>query len=245
MNKVYLLLCNRIHRKSYVFFQEADFAAAPLYVTKQREEVVDFSEPFLTVQATILLSKYHEYPDITSAIDLLFQDEIEFGTLNTGVIINAFRHTNSSVYRQIWKVMKNSRPSVFTRSNIEGLDRVRAGQYAFILPTTIGQYISKQTHCDLKTVDRFLMNRHFALATAKDSGLVNIMELISKHLRLLKRRGKLDKIYKKWWIDQNNCGMIKRSSVIGQNQEILPSKASSPPVIADFIMMFVLFVSFY
>ena len=64
-------------------FQRADIAAAPLYITEYREKVVDFSMPFMEVEATLLLRKPPSgVPNpITSYTDLLNQSEIKYGTL--------------------------------------------------------------------------------------------------------------------------------------------------------------------
>ena len=67
--------------------QEADVAAAPLYVTDQREDVVDFSIPFIDVQAAILLKKppTGSTARIRFAGDLLKHPSMTYGTLNTGI----------------------------------------------------------------------------------------------------------------------------------------------------------------
>ena len=61
------------------------------------------------------------------------------GTLNKGIIVHAFKHTNDSDYKHIFQNMKDFSPSVFTDSNLEGIERARAGGYAFIIPSTIGE----------------------------------------------------------------------------------------------------------
>lgn len=40
-----------------VFLQKVDLVAAPLFVTRYRRRVVDFTRPFMTVGATILIRK--------------------------------------------------------------------------------------------------------------------------------------------------------------------------------------------
>lgn len=41
----------------YFCFQEADLAAAPLTITMEREEVVDFSKPFMNTGISIMIKK--------------------------------------------------------------------------------------------------------------------------------------------------------------------------------------------
>ena len=45
--------------------QEADIAAAPVFITAQREKAVDFTRPFLRVTPTVLIRKAH-HADIST-----------------------------------------------------------------------------------------------------------------------------------------------------------------------------------
>lgn len=179
-------------------------AAAPLFITEQRLQVVDFSEPFINVQGTILLRKPLNggKPYITSARDLINQSEIKYGTLNTGLVLWSFRNTNNSVYRLMWRKMNRFEPTTYTTTNEHGIERVRHEKYAFVIPSTIGEYVSERLPCDLITVDRFLMDRGYGLAAKKDS---QIMPRFTQTLRQLKREGFLDKLYEKWWYQRSDC----------------------------------------
>lgn len=191
-------------------FQEADIAAAPLYITDHRSEVIDFTRPFLNVEATMLMRRppTGQENQIAASSDLLNQNNFLYGTLNAGVIIRAFRTSNDSVYRAIWRKMRKFKPSVFTNTNEEGIDRARKGDYVFIIPSTIGDYIIKRAPCDLITVDRFLMRRSYGLAVQKGSAL---LPRLNKILSLLELNGFLHHLYKKWWSDHNECNGVKTS----------------------------------
>lgn len=191
-------------------------AAAPMYITKHRAEAVDFTHPFLTVEATILLRRPrpgHE-THIKSAYDLINQSEYIFGTLNTGVIIRALRTSNDTLQKLLWQKMRSFHPAVFTKSNEEGINRVRRDRYAYILPSVIGDYIKERMPCDLVTVDRFLMERGYGMAVQKGSGL---LPKLNHALELLKKGGYLEQIYKKWWIKTGECNGIKSSKMYSLN----------------------------
>ena len=119
-------------------------AAAPMYSTVHRARVVDFTEPFMEVTATLLLRKPPKGRElkIKSARDLLTQSEIQYGTLDTGVIIGAFKSTNDTVWRMLWRNMQRFDPTVFTETNEDGIEKVRQEKYAYVIPSTIGDYIS-------------------------------------------------------------------------------------------------------
>lgn len=161
--------------------QEADVVAAPLYVTDQRQEVVDFAVPFLVVEAAVLLRRLpgvgnEAVARARTVADLLAlpPDVVRFGTLNAGLIIRSLRTSNSSLHRELFARMRNqqqqhprsssfSSPSTsttsgFTTSNEDGIDRVRVGtdagaEYAFVLPRPIADYVARRRPCgDLRVV---------------------------------------------------------------------------------------------
>ncbi|ELT90099.1 hypothetical protein CAPTEDRAFT_147793 [Capitella teleta] len=189
----------------------ADFGAAPLHITNRRKQVVDFSEPFMTVHATLLFRKPPQGAaalHIRSIHDLTRQREIAYGTLDHGLIIRAFRNTNDSTLVKMWRKMNQDR-SLLTRSNEDGVERVRTEKYAFILPDTIGEYLSLRPPCDLMTVDHFLINEHYALALPKDSRYKNQLNI---GLRRLQATGALARLRHKWWQGQDECQMTAHTS---------------------------------
>lgn len=202
-------------------------------MTSQRSKVVGFTDPYMSVYATVLVRKSFEasHPSMRSLKDLLAlstQGQLTIGTLNRGVLVRAFKRTNVSLYRMVWKQMQRSRPSVFTKSNEEGVSRIRSisfergglsassssassssssssplSSYAFILPSPIGEYISLQQPCDLNTVGKFLIQKGYCLAVAKDN--VALRQRLNTGLRLLQETGFLDALYRKWWHERNEC----------------------------------------
>ena len=165
-------------------------AAAPMYSTKHRAKVIDFTDSFMDVAATLLLRKPPTATElkIKSARDLLSQSEIKYGTLDTGVIIRAFKSTNDTIYHMLWRNMQRFEPNVFTETNEAGIERVRKEKYAFIIPSTIGEYISMRLPCDLVTMDRFLMKRGYSLSVQQGSPL---LQDINRALYILNETGEL------------------------------------------------------
>ncbi len=187
---------------------------------------MDFSLPFLSVQATVLLRRtpIGQPAKITHVTDLLNQSEIKFGTLNTGILLWSLRNTNDSALKLLYRQMIRFYPSVFTGSNEEGIARVREEKYAYILPSTIGDYIAQNTPCDLRTVGRFLMNRSFGLVVEKRSPLLPIL---NNALRKLRENGFLERTYRKWWVERSGCE-IKSSSMLSANRSPLHHPVSLP-----------------
>ncbi|KAK2145084.1 hypothetical protein LSH36_704g02042, partial [Paralvinella palmiformis] len=196
--------------------QEADIAAAPMYKTEERQQVVDFSIPFLNVQATLLVRKPPTGGklNITSVEDLLDQNEFKYGTLNRGIIVRAFGNTNSTILKTIWGNMLTFKPSVFTSSNREGILRVRRTKFIFIIPHTIGDYMSIKEPCDLVTIDRFLLDDGYCLAVVKGSDLLTQFNLA---IQMLRHNGLLDDLYRTWWLARSKCDHIESNQIYGSS----------------------------
>lgn len=183
-----------------------------MFITQHRSRVVDFTRHFLTVQATMLVRKPPRgvVSKISRARDLINQSEIKYGTIDTGIIIRAFRRTNETLYRMMWRNIHRFEPSAFTKTNEEGINRVRKEKYVFILPHTIGEYVSRRYPCDLMTVDRFLMHKGYGLAVTKGSPL---LPQINRALTTLINNGYVDRLYKKWWYERNDCKGAQSSKI--------------------------------
>jgi hypothetical protein len=197
--------------------QQADLAVAPIFPTTNRLKVVAFTQHFLDVEATILLRKPPPGapPTIRRAADLLEQSEIQYGLWDTGILIRAFRRSNHTLYKILWRNIQRFTPNAFTESTRQGIERVRHDKYAFIIPHPIGEYVAQQYPCDLMTVDRFLLKKGYALAVAKGSPLLS--KLNQQALNALRRSHYLQQLYQKWWYDNNECGGIQSSKMYSSN----------------------------
>lgn len=68
-----------------------------------------------------------------------------------------FQDSNFSTYQKMWSTMESARPSVFTSSNVEGVERVQKaqGMYAFLMESTSIEYVIER-NCDLQQVGGLL-----------------------------------------------------------------------------------------
>ena len=160
--------------------------------------------------------KFHALdPPLRTAPDLLTQNYFRYGTLNYGFIAHAFSTTNNSALRQIWSNMLTSEDPVFTSTNAEGLERVRRENYIYILPSTIASYVASRPPCDLVSTDKFLLQKHFALALQKNSLL---LDDVNWALSQLEATGALNRLYNKWWHSNSTCPVtndVVSSHVVG------------------------------
>uniref|UniRef100_A0A672ST67 Glutamate receptor 1-like n=1 Tax=Sinocyclocheilus grahami TaxID=75366 RepID=A0A672ST67_SINGR len=152
---------------------------------------------FLTVERMV--------SPIESAEDLAKQTEIAYGTLDGGSTKEFFRRSKIAVFEKMWSYMKSTEPSVFVKTTDEGVVRVRKskGKYAYLLESTMNEYIEQRKPCDTMKVGGNLDSKGYGVATPKGSAL-----RIPVNLAVLKlnEQAVLDKLKNKWWYDKGECG---------------------------------------
>ncbi|XP_040903573.1 glutamate receptor 1a isoform X7 [Toxotes jaculatrix] len=152
---------------------------------------------FLTVERMV--------SPIESAEDLAKQTEIAYGTLDAGSTKEFFRRSKIAVFEKMWSYMKAADPSVFVKTTDEGVMRVRKskGKYAYLLESTMNEYIEQRKPCDTMKVGGNLDSKGYGIATPKGSPLRNPVNLA---VLKLNEQGLLDKLKNKWWYDKGECG---------------------------------------
>uniref|UniRef100_A0A670K5N8 Glutamate receptor n=1 Tax=Podarcis muralis TaxID=64176 RepID=A0A670K5N8_PODMU len=152
---------------------------------------------FLTVERMV--------SPIESAEDLAKQTEIAYGTLDSGSTKEFFRRSKIAVYEKMWSYMKSAEPSVFAKTTADGVARVRKskGKFAFLLESTMNEYIEQRKPCDTMKVGGNLDSKGYGVATPKGSALRTPVNLA---VLKLSEQGILDKLKNKWWYDKGECG---------------------------------------
>uniref|UniRef100_A0A8C1P8P1 Glutamate receptor n=1 Tax=Cyprinus carpio TaxID=7962 RepID=A0A8C1P8P1_CYPCA len=151
---------------------------------------------FLTVERMV--------SPIESAEDLAKQTEIAYGTLDAGSTKEFFRRSKIALFDKMWQYMKSAEPSVFVKNTVEGVLRVRKskGKYAYLLESTMNEYIEQRKPCDTMKVGGNLDSKGYGIATPKGSALRNAVNLA---VLKLNEQGLLDKLKNKWWYDKGEC----------------------------------------
>uniref|UniRef100_A0A8C7Y293 Glutamate receptor, ionotropic, AMPA 2b n=1 Tax=Oryzias sinensis TaxID=183150 RepID=A0A8C7Y293_9TELE len=152
---------------------------------------------FLTVERMV--------SPIESAEDLAKQTEIAYGTLDSGSTKEFFRRSKIALFDKMWTYMRSAEPSVFVKTTAEGVQRVRKskGKYAYLLESTMNEYIEQRKPCDTMKVGGNLDSKGYGIATPKGSSLRNAVNLA---VLKLNEQGLLDKLKNKWWYDKGECG---------------------------------------
>ncbi|XP_023184723.1 glutamate receptor 3-like isoform X3 [Xiphophorus maculatus] len=162
---------------------------------------------FLTVERMV--------SPIESAEDLAKQTEIAYGTLDSGSTKEFFRRSKIAVYEKMWSYMKSAEPNVFVKTTPDGVARVRKskGKFAFLLESTMNEYIEQRKPCDTMKVGGNLDSKGYGVATPKGSALRTPVNLA---VLKLSEQGILDKLKNKWWYDKGECGTKDSGSKVSR-----------------------------
>lgn len=95
----------------------------------------------------------------------------------------------------MWSFMESARPSVFVESNDKGVDRVKKGDYAFLMESTSIEYIIER-ECELYQVGGLLDSKGYGIATPPESPYRGI---ISDAILELQELGTLQELKNLWW----------------------------------------------
>lgn len=73
----------------------------------------------------------------------------------------------------MWSYMRSAEPSVFVKKTDEGVSRVRKskGKYAYLLESSMNEYIEQRKPCDTMKVGGNLDSKGYGVATPKGSPL--------------------------------------------------------------------------
>lgn len=83
------------------------------------------------------------------------------------------KRSKIAVFEKMWSYMRGADPTVFVKSTSEGVSRVRKskGKYAYLLESTMNEYIEQRKPCDTMKVGSNLDSKGYGVATPKLSPL--------------------------------------------------------------------------
>ncbi|KAH7693727.1 ionotropic glutamate receptor GLR-4, partial [Aphelenchoides avenae] len=148
-----------------------------------------------TAQLAAFLTVERMTTPIESAADLASQQRIRFGTLKNGSTMDFFRESKIPIHERMWSIMQSTSPTVFVNSSKEGIARVKAGNYAYMMESSMLEYYMGQD-CQLQTIGGLLDSKGYGVALPKGSPLRNAF---SKTILQLQERTILEALKNKWW----------------------------------------------
>ncbi len=163
-------------------------------MTDLRKQFVDFTEPFFETRVTILIHK-NNVNNITSFSDLLNQNDLQYGMIR-GFIYHEFGQSSDPTISAIFRRISEN-PRLFVRNIREGIERVNATHFAFIVEKPYAQYITGED-CQFSLIDdpvhRF--PRQYAIAMPKNSKYI---QEFNSAINELKLNGGLTRLQNNYW----------------------------------------------
>ncbi|XP_022702440.1 glutamate receptor ionotropic, kainate 2-like isoform X2 [Varroa jacobsoni] len=146
---------------------------------------------------------------IENANDLAKQTDIAYGAKDGGSTKRFFQNSNNTVYKRMWAYMESQKPSVFPKTNEEGIQRVLKGDYAYLMEVTSIDYLVER-NCNLTKIGGLLDNKGYGIATPQGSQVRGILE---HHLIIMQEKGVLQELKDLWWkIPGEPCDRVKDDS---------------------------------
>uniref|UniRef100_A0A5S6QD46 Glutamate receptor n=1 Tax=Trichuris muris TaxID=70415 RepID=A0A5S6QD46_TRIMR len=132
---------------------------------------------------------------INGAEDLVKQTKIKYGSLNRGSTMQFFKDSKLPTYEKMWTAMKASQPTVFVNSSREGIARVKQGNYAYLMESSMLEFYIERD-CDLTQVGGLLDSKGYGIGLRKGSPY---RETISQTVLYLQEKTVIAELKEKWW----------------------------------------------
>ncbi|XP_065292905.2 glutamate receptor ionotropic, kainate 2-like isoform X1 [Dermacentor albipictus] len=132
---------------------------------------------------------------IENANDLAKQTKISYGCLDGGSTYRFFENSDNALIKRMWTTMKATRPSAFTKSNKKGVERVKRGDYAYLMEASSIEY-EVERDCNLTAIGGLLDNKGYGIATPPGSP---VRSVLSSYIIRLQESGELEMLKRRWW----------------------------------------------
>uniref|UniRef100_A0A915B0N1 Ionotropic glutamate receptor C-terminal domain-containing protein n=2 Tax=Parascaris univalens TaxID=6257 RepID=A0A915B0N1_PARUN len=165
-----------------------------------------------TAQLAAFLTVERMATPIESTADLVNQQKIKYGTLSNGSTMNFFRESKIPIYERMWSVMQSTTPTVFVNSSREGIARAKAGNYAYLMESSMLEYYMERD-CQLQRIGGLLDSKGYGIALPKGSPL---RDILSRTVLRLQERTILEALKNKWWKDKSGvspCNQAKDDQI--------------------------------
>jgi hypothetical protein len=104
--------------------------------------------------------------DIESAEDLAKQEKVKYGTLESGSTSDFFKESQIPTYERMWQFMESGGTDVSVNNSKEGIARVKAGNYAYLMESTMLEYYAERD-CELTQIGGLIDSKGYGIALKK------------------------------------------------------------------------------
>lgn len=157
---------------------------------------------------------------IQSADDLAKQTKVLYGCLKSGSTRAFFQKSNYTTYARMWSFMESRRAETLLESNSKGVERVKKGDFAFLMESTTIEY-TVERNCDLSQVGSLLDQKGYGIATQQDSPY---RAVLSEAILTLQEKGALHRLKDRWWKEKKegntSCEVKEQQKSSGTASEL-------------------------
>lgn len=112
---------------------------------------------------------------INSLQDLVKQDKIKYGVLNSGAMNDFFEGSQVTLYRQMFSQMRQQ--NSFVSSTKEGVAKARAGGYAYLTEQPYLDYYNQRKPCNTMLLNNLLTAKSYGFGLQRNSQYVNALSV--------------------------------------------------------------------
>jgi len=185
---------------------EADMALAPLTITKKRQNVIDFSLPYMQTGISMLHRRPAQAERIPfrTVLELVAAPGIEYGSLSDGSTYAFFQNSKYRLYQEMGLAMEQKREKL-PKTILDAINMVRTNRsFVFLGEKSMLEYHEAAPPCNLMIVGETLNQIGYGLGFSKtvpDS----TRDYFNHAILELNEKGILKMLKDTHWNDQYAC----------------------------------------
>ncbi|CAB4001092.1 glutamate receptor 2-like [Paramuricea clavata] len=142
--------------------------------------------------------------NIRSLEDLVNQNEIKYGTVQSSQPSQFFEQSNIPLYQKMWSHMQSA--DTLVESSSVAFEKVQKGDYAFVWDSAILDYAINQKPCNTFILNDLFSPLGYGIGLPLNSPYKDV---ISEEILKLRESGFLDKLKNEWFVHKGVCGQSK------------------------------------
>jgi len=147
---------------------------------------------------------------IQSVEDLLLQSTVGYGALENGIVVSQLKESQTSVAKQLYhSIVGHDKPLHMLVPTVgTALDLAKKGKFAYISDSIFLDLHAVESNCELKTVPLGFGLIGYAVPVRRS---LPLFKSLSSHMRVLKRNGFLEHLWKKYFQFTQACSNVSET----------------------------------
>lgn len=134
--------------------------------------------------------------------------KVPYGMVRSGSTEGFFRNGSTPQVKQMWYRIESTYPSAFVSSTKEGLERVKKGNYIFLMESNAIEY-AVDRNCDLYQVEGLFNWKGYGIVVNKQKP--ELLSDLNMAIAEIQKNGALAKLKARWWLEKDDGNKCSRS----------------------------------